>query len=617
MLDENIDRVRQIMERAEDVELPEGMHVEAAHDDDAIGDEHVDYPDDASMPPHPPHGEGDAPPPEADCVKLPLNDLGNAKRFQRHFGEDVINVPELGWHVWCGTHYSIDPHGLVVRSLSQQLGEVIAREIPYITLEDWQMDAIGKEADLRQRLQDLRGVTGEDGKPTPDALQEMSEIDNRLRSIADLKKALGDKRKAHRNFARTAGNSGRIEAALKEYAPMRAIAQDQMDADALAINCLSGVLRASVDVDPESKSKTAAISLDPHSREDRNTKVIGAHWDVKAKCPRFLTFLERVQPSEEMRRYLQRWLGLSITGLRIQEMMFWYGSGANGKSVLIETIARLMGDYAADIRIETLTGNKQQSGSQATPDLMCMVGARLLRSSEPREGEQLQDALIKQITGGEPLQVRANYGAFFKLHPYAKMTMSGNHKPEIRSTDDGIWRRVKLVPWDVQIPEHERIPLDDMIAGLLEERDGILQWLVDGLFDYLEGGMQEPATVRAATQEYREDSDPIGSFIAGCCFCTGSERDRIGARELVQAFNYWLETKGEGRWTERRVATRLKEKAGRWKSPRDGLGFGSIKSQGVMIYTGIRFDDDFGPKFNNAPRDQEGRPLAGRSAVYD
>lgn len=613
---DNIDRVRQIMAQAEDVDLPEGVVVggqPAPDADDQIGDEHLDHPDDVSMPPRPPIKDGDPPPPEADCVKMPLNDLGNAMRFRRHCGGDVVNVPELGWHVWCGTHYKLDPHSLAVRSMAQQLGDLIAREIPYLTLDDWQMDAIGKEADLRQRLTDLCSQTGEDGKPTPDALSEMSDIDKRLRSIGDLKKQLGDKRKAHRNFARTAGNSGRIDAALKEYGPMRAIPQDQMDADPLAINTLSGVLRLSVDVAPETGSRTAAIRLDPHSREDHNTKVVDAHYIVGAKCPKFQAFLERVQPSEEMRLYLRRWLGLSLTGIRVQFMHFWYGDGANGKSVLIETIARLVGEYAADIRIETLTGNKQQSGAQATPDLLCMVGTRLFRSSEPGEGEPLQESLIKRITGGEALQVRANYGAFFPIYPKGKMTMSGNHKPDIRATDDGIWRRVKLVPWPVQIPEAERIPFEDMVSSLLEERDGILQWLVDGLFDYLECGMQEPATVCDATQEYREDSDPIGSFIASCCNCTGDNRDRIGARDLGQAFNFWLESKGEGRWSDRRVANRLKQKAGRWKSPRDGLGFDATKSHGIMTYTGLRFDSGFGPRFADAPRDHDGRPIVGRS----
>lgn len=618
MADSNLDQVRAVMAQPEDVDLPEDLATEAAtlvHDDEGpMGDEDAPYSEAFSPPPHPPADEDAPPPVEQACADLPLNDFGNGQRFVRHFGEDVIWVPTLGWHVWCGTHYQIDTHGIAVRSRSQQLGELIAREIPYIRLEDWQMDAIGKERELRGRLQELQAVQGEDGRTPPEAEREMSGIQNRLKSIGDIKKVLGDKRKAHRNFARTAGNTSRIDAALKEAGPHVAVKHEELDSDPLAVNCLSGVIRFNVfGGDGEGFSKMATVRLDPHDKRDRISKVIGANYDPDAKCPRFLAFLERVQPSEEMRRYLQRWLGLSISGLPVQALMFWYGAGANGKSVLAELIAKLLGEYATEIRIETLTGKHTQSGAQATPDLVYLVGARMARASEPREGEQLQDALIKSITSGEPIMVRPNYGAFFRLYPYFKLTMSGNHKPDIRSTDDGIWRRMKLVPWDVQIPEKERDP--GLIDKLWEERDGILQWLIDGLIYYLEVGLQEPDIVRDATQEYREDSDPIGSFIAACCHCTGDERHRIVSRELVQAFNYWMETRGEGRWSDRRVAQKLKDKAGRWKSPRDGLGYSSVKSHGIATYTGIRFDDEFGRRFEDAPRDQEGRPMVARNAT--
>ncbi|WP_288995742.1 phage/plasmid primase, P4 family [uncultured Gemmobacter sp.] len=613
---DNLDAVRQIMASAEDVDMPEGLVApEADPDPDApLGDEDVGYPGDDAMPPHPPIEEGEPPPLEAECVMFPLNDFGNAQRFIRHFGQDVRFVQDLGWVAWNGTHFQLDPQGLVVRALSQQLGELIAKEIPYITLDDWQMEAIGKESDLRARVTELQAATDEDGRLTPDAEREIAEIGTRLRSIADLKKTLSDKRKAHRNFTRTAGNSGRIKAALEEAAPHVKLRHEDLDSDPLAINCLSGTLRMALDIDPDTGTRTASVRLDPHDRADNISKRIEAGYDPAARCPKFLAFLERVQPAEEMRRYLQRWLGLSISGLPVQAMMFWYGAGANGKSVLSEMMAKLLGDYAADIRIETLTGKGQQSGAQATPDLVYLVGARFARAMEPREGEQLQAALVKSITSGEPIMVRANYGAFFRLYPYFKLTMSGNHKPDIRETDDGIWRRMKLVPWDVQIPEAERDP--DLIAKLMEERDGILQWLIDGLIDYLEGGMQEPDQVRQATQEYREDSDPIGSFIAGCCHCTGNDKDRVGARDLGMAFNYWLQLRGETRWSDRRVAMRLKEKVGRWRSPRDGQGYDVVKAHGVMTYTGIRFDEEFGPRFWDAPRDQDGRPIPGRTPFY-
>ncbi|MCL4069015.1 phage/plasmid primase, P4 family [Pseudomonas sp. GX19020] len=608
-------RVREVMSQAEDVDMPEGLEVPSEHDHDApIGDEDLGYDDRATDPPHPPDDES-APPPEKECAELPLNDHGNGQRFVRYFGDMVRWVPTLGWHVWSGTHFQLDQHNIRVRYLAQQLGERIAKEIPWLTLEDWQMEAIGRERDLREELKALSETLDDDGKPSEETRSKMADIDKKLGAINSIKKVLGDKRKAHRNFARTAGNTSRIDAALKEAAPHISLTHTELDSDAMAVNCLSGTLRFEIVSDPDAgMSKVATVRLDPHSQDDKISKVIMASYNPerpfspRTDCPKFMAFLNRVQPAAEMRGYLQRWLGLSISGLSVQALMFWYGAGANGKSVLIELIAKIMGEYAAEIRIETLTGKNSQSGAQATPDLVYLVGARLARAGEPREGEPLQDSLVKSITSGEPIMVRPNYGAFFRLYPYFKLTMSGNHKPDIRSTDDGIWRRIKLVPWEVQIPERERD--DTLLDKLWEERDGILKWLVQGLLDYLEGGLQEPDAVRNATEEYRDDSDPVGSFLSSCCFCTGDDKNRIPSRELTMAFHYWMARRGETKWGDKRVQMRLREKVDRkWKSPRDGLGFGVVKSSGVPTYVGIRFDDDFGPRFKDCPKDTEGRPV--------
>jgi len=608
-MSDDLDRVRRTLEQAEDVEMPEGLGALPDEDQDlALGDEDADLGPDA---PHPPSDLD----PEvlSACAGEPLNDFGNGQRFMRHFGADARYVPGMGWHLWTGTHFALDRNGLVVRARAQKLGALIAAEIPFLPIETWQQAAIDSKAGLQDRRRELREVRGDDGKPTSEAEAEIEAIDKKLKAIADIEKSRGERRKAHRNFARTAGNSGRIDAALKEAAPHISCLHDQMDADPMLVNTRSGVLRFQVVSDPDSgMGKVASVQLVPHDRAYLQSRRVEADWRPDARADRFHAFFNRVQPAREMRGFLQRWFGLSMLGVPIQALLFNYGAGANGKSVLIETIAKILGDYAAEIRIETLTGKGQADGSKATPDLVYLVGARLARASEPREGELLQDALIKAVTSGEPIMVRPNYGEFFRLYPYFKLTMSGNHKPEIRSSDDGIWRRMKLVPWDVQIPEAERDP--DLIEKLLEERDGILQWLVDGALDFLENGLQEPDTVRMATQEYREDSDPVGAFIASCCHCTGDDRDRIPSLDLARAFNWWLEGRGEGRWTERTVSMRIKAKAKRWISPRDGRGFQPLKTQGVIIYTGIRFDDQFGPRYRLAPRDHEGRPLAGGSS---
>ncbi|MBL3587804.1 hypothetical protein JMM61_21090, partial [Rhodovulum sulfidophilum] len=288
-------------------------------------------------------------------------------------------------------------------------------------------------------------------------------------------------------------------------------AYEDLDADPLTVNTLSGTLRFST-VAAEGMSPVAELRVQPeHLRGDLLSKIMPVAYDRTAKAPRWEAFLEEILPDATVRDFVQRWMGLSMTGIKMQRLAFFYGGGANGKSVLVDTIARVLGPYAATARIESLTGTNRRGGGDATPDLIPLMGARFVRTSEPDEGQRLQEGLIKELTGGEPLMIRALHSDFLEFSPYFKLTMSGNHKPEIRGTDDGIWRRVLLVPFDVQIPEERRDP--ELANKLWEEAPGILNWLIAGLTDFLEGGLRPPDRVLEATAEYREESDPVGAFL--------------------------------------------------------------------------------------------------------
>ena len=354
----------------------------------------------------------------------------------------------------------------------------------------------------------------------------------------------------------------------------------------------------------------ADMHLIPHARDQLLTKIMPVVYEPVALCPLFDAFMARVQPDPAMRAYIQRWMGLSLTGLTVQKLAFWYGAGANGKSVLIDLIARMMGNYAATAKIESLTGKNKRGGGDATPDLVPLIGARLVRASEPEEGERFQEGLIKELTGGEPILVRALHSDFVEVRPKFKLTISGNHKPEIRGTDDGIWRRLALVPWDVQIPEKERDPL--LGEKLWAEASGILNWLQAGLIGYLEGGLQEPAQVLAATQEFREESDPVGAFLTSCCHVSGEARDSVLSLDLAEAFNFWCSRIGENEWRLGSITRKMKIKSKRWKSPVTGRGFEPMKSS-KQGYCGIAFVEPFRTDFRNAPRDQQGRILRARS----
>lgn len=586
-----VDQVRAVMQSAEDVDLPEGMG----------GEDHQDgFPNDYTPPPPPPDegAAGDEPEdPISRSSREPLNDLGNGNRFRIHFGENILFVSQVGWFVWDGARWKRDPEisrdcSPLIRARAHKMSGLIEKEIDWLQPSKRDRQLLAKERELRQRRGEIEADPAHAGDEA--LMTELGHIASQLRSIdTALKthKSLIGRRLTH---AKNAGNSGPMSNMIAEARVMLAQQVDDMDRGDLDVNTLSGVLRFSrIPGDPENgMSPMADVELVPHDRAQLLTKVMPVEFDPEAKCPRFDAFLQQIQPNIEMRRFLQRWFGLSMSGMDIQKLAFFHGGGANGKSVLVDLMARIFGDYAATAKIESLTGKNKKSGSDSQPDLIPLIGARFVRTSEPEEGERLQEGLIKALTGGEPMMVRALYTDMIVFQPIFKLTISGNHLPEIRGGDDGIWRRLMLVNFPVQIPEAKRIPKKELDDMLWAERAGILNWLVDGLLDYLSGGLQEPEDVMAATDSYRKDSDPIGTFLGDATEVSGYEGDFMTGRELVEAFNYWIEERGETRWGGRTVSNRLKDKAGKWRHPDSNKTFAAGKS-GVTGYRGIRLSDDF------------------------
>ncbi|WP_191569296.1 DNA primase family protein [Paracoccus yeei] len=586
-----VDQVRAVMQSAEDVDLPEGMG----------GEDHQDgFPDDYTPPPPPPDegAAGDEPEdPISRSSREPLNDLGNGNRFRIHFGENILFVSQVGWFVWDGARWRRDPEisrdcSPLIRARAHKMSGLIEKEIDWLQPSKRDRQLLAKERELRQRRGEIEADPAHAGDEA--LMTELGHIASQLRSIdTALKthKSLIGRRLTH---AKNAGNSGPMSNMIAEARVMLAQQVDDMDRGDLDVNTLSGVLRFSrIPGDPENgMSPMADVELVPHDRAQLLTKVMPVEFDPEAKCPRFDAFLQQIQPNIEMRRFLQRWFGLSMSGMDIQKLAFFHGGGANGKSVLVDLMARIFGDYAATAKIESLTGKNKKSGSDSQPDLIPLIGARFVRTSEPEEGERLQEGLVKALTGGEPMMVRALYTDMIVFQPIFKLTISGNHLPDIRGGDDGIWRRLMLVQFPVQIPEHKRIPKKELDEILWAERAGILNWLVEGLLDYLSGGLQEPQDVMAATEGYRKESDPIGTFLGDATEVSGYEGDFMTARELIEAFNFWIEERGETRWGNRTVSNRIKAKAGTWRHPDSNKTFAAGKS-GVTGYRGIRLSDDF------------------------
>jgi putative DNA primase/helicase len=618
----NTEAVARILAEAEDVDLPPELTGAVPPDQDGSA------PPDQSGDPGPQpddrrDGDGLDPPGPPDdgagidwgrvyeASRLPLHDVGNGRRFALWHGHMARFVPNMGWHIWDGTRWAFDPPitkdmpgGVATRKLTHTMSDWIARETVFLRPRD-ESDLHKRSRAIAARLMDLAEIAAKDR--TPDQVAEIAALRAEKAGIEQVLAMAQDRVAQRLRHAKQAGNTATLNNMLKESGVNLSVTLDRLDADPLKLNCLNGTLHFKVVQD--GRFRRAEVVVAPHDPADLITKRMEVAYDPDARAPKFQAFLNLIQPEPQMQGYLQRAFGLASLGVIEQVIFFFFGDGANGKSVLVDLMHRMLADYAAKAKIESLTGQNRRSGGDATPDLVPLVGARIASASEPAEGVQWQEALIKEMTGGEPMLIRALNEGFVEITPFHKTFVSGNHKPLFRGTDEGIWRRVKIVEFPVQIPEADRRPKQEVDAELFAEASGVLNWLVDGALAYLEGGMMEPALVRNATSALREESDPYGAFLDEACEVTGEEGDRIGAAELVNAFNYWLTARGEGQYRDRTIAKAMADHARRWRSRRTGQKFAQVKSGGRMFYDGLRFTAFFRKDWDSAPKDTRGRAL--------
>jgi putative DNA primase/helicase len=311
-------------------------------------------------------------------------------------------------------------------------------------------------------------------------------------------------------------------------------------------------------------------SLLPHRREHMQTRVAPVEYDENAPIEQFEKFLNRVIPDPDVRGFLQRAVGYSLTGLTVEQVLFFlFGAGRNGKSVFLELLLKdMLGEYAQAAAIATLTGH--QSG--IPNDVARLAGTRAVTVSETPEGARFNESLIKDLTGGDTITARFLRREYFDFRPQFKLWIRGNHKPVIRGTDDGIWRRVLLVPFNEQIPEAE---VDMELPGKLRaELAGILAWAVRGCLDWQAEGLNPPQSITDETREYRSEMDTIGNFIQEEC-ATGAEF-KTRAKTLYAAYSKWAEDNGKQAVNSTRFGMSLAER-----------GFKKDK-QGVIYWHGIK-----------------------------
>lgn len=280
------------------------------------------------------------------------------------------------------------------------------------------------------------------------------------------------------------------------------------DQDDAAIGIENGVLRIT------RSSDGVALTCSDMRAEDNITRTLRVAYDPEALCPIWIAHMERLHPDKEMRDFVQRLLGYCLLGTtRQQEMFIFHGRGGDGKSTTVNVLARIMGDYAQPLDVLALIATGlTRNADAASPTLARLAGdVRLAYTSEPPSKGRLNEGFIKLLTGGSAITARHNYQDPIEFQPRCKILLECNTLPKIEGTDDGIWRRIVVVPWDVQIPKHE---MDfDLEAKLSEEASGILNWLLQGALAYLKRGLDQPPRVKEASAVYRKSSDSLGGWV--------------------------------------------------------------------------------------------------------
>ncbi|AAU91228.1 prophage LambdaMc01, DNA primase, P4 family [Methylococcus capsulatus str. Bath] len=347
---------------------------------------------------------------------------------------------------------------------------------------------------------------------------------------------------SHRLAAKLAASStvGGVER-LARTDRRHASTSEEWDADLFALNTPSGI----VDL------KTGRIK--PHDRRERMTKLATAtpHGD----CARWRAFLEDITGGDTaLQAYLQRMVGYCLTGATSAHALFFlYGTGANGKSVFVNTLATILGDYATSAPMDTFM---EARGDRHPTDLAGLRGARFVSSIETEQGRRWNESKVKAITGGDKVSARFMRQDFFEYLPQFKLVIAGNHKPAIRNVDEAMKRRLHLIPFTVTIPPEKRD--GQLTEKLLAERDGILAWAVEGCLAWQRDGLNPPASVVSATEEYFDEEDAIGDFLDE--EAQRFEQARVAVADVFQRWQEWATRRGEyvgtSRWLAQQLANR-------------------------------------------------------------
>jgi putative DNA primase/helicase len=390
-----------------------------------------------------------------------------------------------------------------------------------------------------------------------------------------------DRRRALSTWGISSEKGQRLNYMIEGVRDYTATAITDFDGNPDLLNCKNGTLNLTT------------AKLRKHERKDLITKIVNVEYDENAVCPMWLEHLEKVLPDPEVREFLQRSLGSSLFGRVTEEVLFFmYGFGANGKSVTLNTIQEILGDYSMTAASTLLSTPK--TGNDDPAAVAGLRGSRFVTTIDRQDdGKRFSESQLKQIVSRDKLAGRFLYGQWFTFDPTHSIWMASNHKPLVKGTDEGLWRRLMLIPFTITIPEDERD--GDLAEKLRAEYPGILRWLVKGCLAWQRGGLQPPNAVRAAVAEYRTEMDILGEFLED--HTVTDPTAFTASADIYECYKTWCLSKGLRPSAQVTLTRRLKERGFECKPSKNVRGVQGLKLRTIAMGLGLKpcgdsFDDE-------------------------
>lgn len=452
-------------------------------------------------------------------------DTANALRLAEHYRDRLIHVPGVGWHAWCGTHWTQD----------QTAAERLALTLPALILGD---------------VSAIRRLAGQ--ARDEDAIKELTE------QASDLAKWSN----------RTANRRGWHDA-LRTAEPLLAVDAGQLDRGGWLLNTRTGT------VDLETGE------CRPHKPADLITRIAPVEYDPEADCPEFRRLVSWAMCERPaLVEYLQKALGMSATDDTTEQSLFVaFGGGDNAKSTVLEMIVEVLGEgtggYALVAAPDLLM---QAKGERHSTELTDLRGARMVLASETEKGRELNITRVKYLTGGTKLRARKCHKDSVSFTLTSTFWIDTNHPPQIQEQTHAAWRRVKVIPFGATIQPGRK---DKNLKGriLRNESSGILNWLIEGAQKWRKDGLGAPPEVQAAVDEYRVASSSVASWRATCCRVEDGLVDRSSA--LQKSYESYCRTEGIEPVTGRDFKILMVELGHEWRRCSSGVYYHGIATCGA------------------------------------